>query len=389
MFDNIFSNECFIQIVLGFTKLLIATGGSADYPLDTVEVIDLSSPNTTCKGLPNYLLKTTWSIGGLYNKTIPIICGGISGNVTNKDCFKLEENSWIPSQPMNVPRWSASATTYPSAAAKSFQDLLVIGGYNSEAGGYLSSVEVFGPNGWNRINANLPEGIHWGCAVTVNETTFVFTGGRTASQTTVTADTHWFDALNGKGSGGPRLNVARRSHGCGVIHSDESVYLVVVGGYNGSQYLDSTEILEVGANEWREGPKLPMPIDDVIVVEDPATNSLLIVGGKYYRKETEVTSSNKDNQQQETEGTSNSKNNNLQTETEVTSKKKDNHRTDTEETSNNTDNQQTEAEVTSIYRLTGPISDESRWEELPQKIKVGRRQGPVAFFIPDYLTDCQ
>jgi hypothetical protein len=346
---------------LGFTKLLIATGGSVADPLDTVEVIDLSSPNTTCKDLPNYPLKTIWSIGGLYNKTTPIICGGISGNVTNKDCFKLEENSWIPIQPMNVPRWSASATTYPSAAAKSFQDLLVIGGYNSEAGGYLSSVEVFGPDGWNRINDNLPEGIHWGCAVTVNETTFVFTGGRTASQTTVTSDTHWFDALNGKGSGGPRLNVARRSHGCGVIRSDEGVYLVVVGGFNGSQYLDSTEILEIGSNEWKEGPKLPMPIDDVIVVEDPATNSLLIVGGKYYRKETLVTSSNK--------------NNNLQTETEVTS--------------NNKDDQQTEVEVTSIYRLSGPISEESRWEELPQKIKVGRRQGPVAFFIPDYLTDCQ
>jgi hypothetical protein len=114
----------------------------------------------------------------------------------------------------------------------------------------------------------------------------------------------------------------------------------------GPKYLDLTEILEVGSNEWREGPKLPMPIDDVIVVEDPATNSLLIVSGKYSRKETKVTV-------------------------------------------NNNDNHQTEAEVTSIYRLTGPISDESRWEELPQKIKVGRRQWPVAFFIPDYLTDCQ
>ena len=75
-----------------------------------------------------------------------------------------------------------------------------------------------------------------------------------------------------------------------------------------------------------------MPIDDVTLVEDLVTNSLLIVGGKYSR---------------------------------------------------------TETEVRNIFRLSGPIGDESRWEEIPQKIKVGRRQWPVAFFVPDYLTDCK
>ena len=145
--------------------------------LDTVEVVDLSSENSTCKDAPNYPLKTAWAVGGLYNNTTPIICGGTSGNETYEDCFKLQGNSWISIQPMTVPREAASATKYPSAVAKSSNDLLVIGGYNSEVG-ILRSLEAFGPDGWKSVNSSLPEGVRWGCAMTVNETTVVLTGHR-------------------------------------------------------------------------------------------------------------------------------------------------------------------------------------------------------------------
>jgi hypothetical protein len=42
-----------------------------------------------------------------------------------------------------------------------------------------------------------------------------------------------------------------------------------------------------------------------------------------------------------------------------------------------------------IFQLASPLTVTSQWEELPQKLQIGRNQCPVAFFIPDHFTDCQ
>jgi len=269
-------------------------------------------------------------MGGLYNNSSPMICGGIDGQNIISACYILNQNTWTSVQSISVPRYAASMTKYPSAKSTSVSDLIVIGGENSGPG-FLSTLEVYGTTEWVSINAQFPEGIMWGCAITVNETTILMTGGRTDSQANVTSETFWFESTTEKWSPGPQLNIPRRCHGCGMIQDpNEGVFLIVASGYNGSAYLDSTEILEPGSNEWKQGPKLPIPIDEARMVEDSNKNRVLLIGGK-----------------------------------------------------------DSNGPLDKIFQLSSPLTITSQWEELPQKLQIGRKCGSVAFVIPDHFTDCQ
>ena len=76
----------------------------------------------------------------------------------------------------------------------------------------------------------------------------------------------------------PSLNTARYYHGCGLYTTDThkvnisteermlvlqyclSQVYVVMGGYDGDDYLSSTEMLSEGEDTWRERAPLPRPL---------------------------------------------------------------------------------------------------------------------------------
>jgi hypothetical protein len=62
------------------TKLLIGTGYNGSF-LTNVEIVDLSSQKTVCQDLPNYPQEIGWTLGGFYDLTMPMICGGWTGKV--------------------------------------------------------------------------------------------------------------------------------------------------------------------------------------------------------------------------------------------------------------------------------------------------------------------
>lgn len=62
------------------TKLLVATGRSlADVDLSNVEIVDLSSEGGNCQDLADFPLNLESAIGGYFDLTTPIICGGWTG----------------------------------------------------------------------------------------------------------------------------------------------------------------------------------------------------------------------------------------------------------------------------------------------------------------------
>ena len=64
-----------------------------------------------------------------------------------------------------------------------------------------------------------------------------------------------YNNTNGPWLEGPDLNEARWGHTAGLIFDkvNHTQYTVVVGGWNGSHYLRSVEILKEGSNEWTQG----------------------------------------------------------------------------------------------------------------------------------------
>ena len=79
---------------------------------------------------------------------------------------------------------------------------------------------------------------------------------------------------------GPQLIYARQIHSCAMIRRDgknPSLSVIAVGGENNG-ILNTVEILDEGASQWRLGPYLPVPTMAAGLVEDPR-GGVIMIGG--------------------------------------------------------------------------------------------------------------
>jgi hypothetical protein len=216
------------------------------------------------------------------------------------------------------------ASYSPSPFLQNPHSLLVVGG-----GENVNTLEHFSENDWRMDLPRLPVTIHQGCMIKINSTTVMVVGGY---QNKLLSDKTFFLTKNRSvWIDGPKLLIPRRGHVCGMIQSDQAssgFTAIVVGGHDNRNYLATSEILDQATGKWRVGPELPVGASSYFaaLVED-AEGGIIYVGGY----------------------------------------------TGTEH-------------LTTIYRLSH-AGDGSRWVELPQKLKKGRREF-VAFMIPDHLTSC-
>ena len=96
-------------LLLGYTKLLVATGKAITGLSNTVEIIDLESSKSTCDSLNNYPLKVYGLTGGLNQNSKPFLCGGRGDNdVFHSSCFTYEQETWQQTSSLNEPRYHGS-----------------------------------------------------------------------------------------------------------------------------------------------------------------------------------------------------------------------------------------------------------------------------------------
>ncbi len=302
----------------GFSKLLICGG----YPnIDTCEVINLASSASTCTNPPNFPAKVKEAIGGLGFKGNPIICGGYQNDDDSYKCYSLENNKWV---------FSAGMTTIRSvAAAAQLKDgkILVTGGFDG-SGSYLKSAEMLTEEGWESNIPSLPVIMTRHCMVTVNATTVMAIGGYQNGH--YSGKTFYFTFGEESWTEGPELKNKRVWHSCGKIRRNkesQEMSIVVAGGYDGSSYLSSVEILDEGSNEWQTGPELPFGIHYSHMVEDQ-NGGVVLIGG--YSSSVSY--------------------------------------------------------LDTLYQLPHGGLD-AVWTKMEQKMKTGRRQH-TAFLVPDNLVDC-
>jgi hypothetical protein len=260
-----------IILFIGFTKLLICAGS---YPYtDTCEVINLASSVSTCKNPPNLPATVYRAIGGLGFKGNSIICRGYQNGDRSNKCYSLENNEWVSSASMNSVR--------SSAAAAQLQDgkILVTGGYDT-SGSDLNSAEMLTEGGWESNIPSLPVTIRLHCMVTVNSTTVLVIGGWQNCQNS--GKTFYLTFGEKSWTEGPELKNERRWQSCGKIRKNkesQEMSLIVAGGFDGSSYLSSVEILDEGSNEWQTGPELPFGIYNSQMVEDQ-NGGVVLIGGR-------------------------------------------------------------------------------------------------------------
>jgi N-acetylneuraminic acid mutarotase len=81
---------------------------------------------------------------------------------------------------------------------------------------------------------------------------------------------------------GPSMNVARAGFAAAVGQDIAGDYIIVAGGeviFNGTETLDSVEILAAGSPNWSFGPRLPIPIHGVGGAALEFKGTFLLLGG--------------------------------------------------------------------------------------------------------------
>ena len=130
------------------------------------------------------------------------------------------------------------------------------------------------------------------------------------------------------------MNIDRYLHGCATFTNEGRTYAIVAGGYSTKQagaVLSSVEFLDLDSEGagWAEGPSMPRDLEEFTLLTSPEEDGVIAVGGR--------------------SGSTFSP---------------------------------------AIFKMTCTGSLNCQWTELEQKLDLGR-SAPVAYLIPDELTNCE
>jgi Galactose oxidase, central domain len=253
---------------LGFTKLLVGIGETANGLTDSFEIIDLSMPSSVCQNLPNFPYATFGSVGEFIKQDHPLICGGED----IKQCYSFKDDSWQEELSLAENRGFASSS--PSPFPNHPFSMLISGGNlpTTSSSVYLSD------EAWKPL-PDLPTIMYHHCMVKVSSSIVMVIGGYQDRQRS--KKTFLLDTKENVWKEGPSLLQERDSFGCGQIRSSKNsseFSIIVAGGYNGATFLRTTEVLDQSMQEWKQGPVLPLGICRNRIVED-ADGGVVMVGG--------------------------------------------------------------------------------------------------------------
>jgi hypothetical protein len=190
----------------------------------------------------------------------------------------------------------------------------------------ISSAVYFSDETWKKL-PDVPIGVRCHCMLKISSSIVMVIGGFQDEH--LSRKTFILDTRENVWKEGPSLLQERAYFGCGQIQSAKNsseFSIIAAGGYNGT-HISTTEVLDQFNGEWRQGPALPFGIDEAQLVED-ADGGVVLVGGY-------------------AEGM---------------------------------------PYLDTLFRLPHAGQD-GKWEELPQKLKIGRRYH-TAYMVPDHLANC-
>ena len=210
------------------------------------DIIDLKKAENSCQQGDEFPILVSSATGGLVRENVPFICGGYdnSGNA-RKECYWLTDHGFENVINMTEPKFASSSVIQN-------QDLLVFGGRYSNYD-HISSIErVSVAKQSSTVIGEMPFKFSYGCVLTYEEKKLIAIAGY---QNGIRSDKTWtssFDNL-AKWTQGPNLFKKRSSLGCAIFHHFKMA--IVVGGYDGSSYSSTTELIQLNENKVVKGKK--------------------------------------------------------------------------------------------------------------------------------------
>jgi len=318
-----------------YSKLLVTTGSVVGDFARKSEVIDLHG-GKTCDPLEDLSFGTMDGTGALLSGQFPLVCGGFVRpsdiRPTTNRCEVLGFPGLDGQHDMMETRDTASSILINP------DTLWITGGKHFIEGNpmavrlasteYLSIID----ESMNGPGPELP--IHvWGhCLFANNENGGITLTGGVSNEHLSSAITYSFDFASSSWTEAPKMNIDRYLHGCATFKNEGRTYAIVAGGYSTKEgVLSSVEFLDLSSEDagWAEGPSMPRDLEEFTLMTSPDEKGVIAVGGR--------------------SGSTFSP---------------------------------------AIFKMhcTGSLNCE--WTELKQNLEFGR-SAPVAYLIPDELTNCE
>ncbi len=250
---------------------MVGLGSTRTGPTNSVEIIDLSSPEFGCSNFPAYPLALERGAKGVSGfEEIPLICGGKS----TSECKTYVNGSWRTLKSMATSRWDFAMTR---SSFCNITELFLAGGYNGER---LRTAEFWRHDSFDNAPQQLPVGIDGHCIAVLNQTSLIIIGGE-EDKNGISAKTNILNTNNLQWSDGPKLSAPRYLSSCARIakNSHRTEFSIIVAGGFKTYDIPSVEIMDEGTNIWRKGPELPFGICCSAMVEHP-DGGVVLIGGR-------------------------------------------------------------------------------------------------------------
>jgi hypothetical protein len=226
---------------------LVTTGSS--FGSNKTEITDIVNAGNSCSQLASFPIDFVYGTTGGLIDNAPLICGGYTlyNGVALDECFVIGKTETTVATTMSTPRGNAASATLNR------NTLWVTGGAASHSPPPLQTTELVQLSG-TRPGPDLPVPLTRHCVVALNSTTFLVIGGYT--NFTVTNAVYYYRFDTNSWIPGPPLSTTRQFHACtrftSALHGNLDVVLVA-GGSEHFNFLDTSEILIVGTDSWTPG----------------------------------------------------------------------------------------------------------------------------------------
>jgi hypothetical protein len=232
---------------------LVTTGTPTSTSVKS-EVIDLQDASNICQNLEDYPIQVDDAVGGLLNQGDPLVCGG--GYPATNVCHVVNK----PGQSSEM----LEERSYSASLTLNNTHLWITGGYN-DGNGYLQTSEFVLIGQPSVKGPDLTYAVAGHCLVGVNSSTALLCGGYNGG---ILNECHYMDLEDHSWSQGPSMMTKKRSHSCGIFksaaHQGRNI-VIVAGGVNNNDFLDSVEFLDLTTSTWNEG-KIYLDFNYIICV---------------------------------------------------------------------------------------------------------------------------
>ena len=235
-------------------------GGRVDGVSDeTTEVVQLVKTNST----PSFgqLPSTRLEAVGTVLDNAPILCGGEDEHDNSLDrCISYHHGLWFQSNIMVNKRSSATAVKVNTST------FWILGGKETwDDWDYWDSTEFIIQGQTIGVSGpKLPYGMYGMCAIKISENEIFVIGGYADFE--YRNEVWIYDPQNGFArTQGPSFPTPRIAHSCSTMKDGKKTVIIVAGGYNGGQYLDTVKIYDPTDNAWHSG-KNKFPITKILIL---------------------------------------------------------------------------------------------------------------------------